>query len=82
MLNFNNPILGSRITKNKNINIKCCGKDTTILCIDSAPPIKTDEDKSWTITIGEGYMPYFWCHNYNYSYSRCHGTINIFRDHI
>jgi len=28
-------------------------EDTTILCIDSAPP-KTDEDKSWTITIGEG----------------------------
>ena len=27
-------------------------------------------------------MLYFWCHNYNSSYSKCPGTINIFRDHI
>jgi hypothetical protein len=30
-------------SRKKYINIKGCGKD---MCVDSAPPMKTDEDKS------------------------------------
>jgi len=44
-------------------------------------PIKTDEIKL-NHTIGEGYMPYFWCHNYNYSYSSAMVQLTFFVPHL
>jgi hypothetical protein len=44
MLHFNKLILRSR--KKRNINIKGCGKDMIIPCVDSASLMKINEDKS------------------------------------
>jgi hypothetical protein len=42
MLHFNY----FKVKKKRNINIKSCGKDMIIPCVNSAPPMKTGEDKS------------------------------------
>ena len=52
--------------------------DMIILCVDLASPMKTDADQSWTITIGESYILYFWCYNYNFDYCRPQAQLTLF----